>query len=55
MVVTSSRQSAVRYKIAFDEYIKANDVDNMQVMVAFSGKVEDDIEGDKKESTQKLI
>ena len=52
MVVTSSRQSAVRYKIAFDEYIKANDVDNMQVMVAFSGKVEDDIEGDKKEYTE---
>lgn len=52
MVVTSSRQSAVRYKIAFENYIKENEIDNMQVMVAFSGKVDDDIEGDKKEYTE---
>ena len=52
MVVTSSRQSAVRYKIAFDKYIKENELDNMQVMVAFSGKVDDDIEGDNKEYTE---
>lgn len=52
MVVTSSRQSAVRYKIAFENYIKENKIDNMQVMVAFSGKVDDDIEGDKKEYTE---
>lgn len=52
MVVTSSRQSAVRYKIAFDKYIKENELENMQVMVAFSGKVDDDIEGDKKEYTE---
>ena len=52
MVVTSSRQSAVRYKIVFENYIKENGIDNMQVMVAFSGKVDDDIEGDKKEYTE---
>lgn len=52
MVVTSSRASAVRYKLAFDEYIKENNYSNMQVMVAFSGKVEDDIEGLQKEYTE---
>ena len=52
MVVTSSRASAVRYKLAFDKYIKENNLVNMQVMVAFSGKVEDDIEGLKKEYTE---
>lgn len=52
MVVTSSRQSAVRYKLAFDEYIKEHRLTNMQVMVAFSGKVEDDVEGLEKEYTE---
>ena len=52
MVVTSSRAAAVRYKLAFDEYIKENNYSNMQVMVAFSGKVEDDIEGLQKEYTE---
>lgn len=53
MVVTSSRQSAVRYKIAFDKYIKEHHMeDEMQAMVAFSGKIEDDIEGASKEYTE---
>jgi type I restriction enzyme R subunit len=52
MVVTSSRASAVRYKLAFDEYIKENNYSNMQIMVAFSGKVEDDSEGMPKEYTE---
>ncbi|MFA9373307.1 MAG: type I restriction endonuclease subunit R [Poseidonibacter sp.] len=52
MVVTSSRQSAVRYKLAFDDYIRENNLSNMQVMVAFSGKVEDDVEGLEKEYTE---
>ena len=52
MVVTSSRQSAVRYKLAFDDYIRENNLSNMQVMVAFSGKVEDDVEGLSKEYTE---
>jgi type I restriction enzyme R subunit len=42
MVVTSSRQGAVRYKLAFDNYIKENNLSNMQALVAFSGKVEED-------------
>ncbi len=53
MVVTSSRQSAVRYKIAFDKYIKDNAIEHeMQAMVAFSGKISDDIEGNSKDYTE---
>ena len=53
MVVASSRNAAVRYKIAFDKYIQEHDMqDTMQAMVAFSGKVSDDIEGMEKEYTE---
>lgn len=53
MVVTSSRNAAVRYKLAFDKYIKEHGIEEqMQAMVAFSGKIEDDIEGTKKEYTE---
>jgi type I restriction enzyme R subunit len=53
MVVTSSRQAAVRYKIAFDKYIKEHGIEEqMQAMVAFSGKISDDIEGSAKEYTE---
>ncbi|WP_415405676.1 type I restriction endonuclease subunit R [Sulfurovum sp. CS9] len=53
MVVTSSRQAAVRYKLAFDKYIKEHGIeDQMQAMVAFSGKIVDDIEGTEKEYTE---
>jgi len=53
MVVTSSRQAAVRYKIAFDKYIKEHGIEaQMQAMVAFSGKITDDIEGMEKEYTE---
>lgn len=53
MVVTSSRQAAVRYKIAFDKYIKEQGIEaEMQAMVAFSGKITDDIEGVEKEYTE---
>ena len=53
MVVTSSRQAAVRYKIAFDKYIKVHGIEEqMQAMVAFSGKISDDIEGIEKEYTE---
>jgi type I restriction enzyme, R subunit len=52
MVVTSSRKSAVRYKIAFDKYISKHKINNVQAMIAFSGKVTDDIEGTKKEYTE---
>jgi len=40
MVVTSSRQAAVRYKLAFDKYIQEHEIQSqMQAMVAFSGKI----------------
>lgn len=53
MVVTSSRNAAVRYKLAFDKYIKDQGIEKeMQAMVAFSGKITDDIEGVEKEYTE---
>ena len=39
MVVTSSRESAVRYKLAFDEYITEKGYQGIKSLVAFSGKV----------------
>lgn len=41
MVVTGSRLAAVKYKLAFDRYIKANKYDGIRSLVAFSGSVED--------------
>ncbi len=41
MLVTSSRKEAVRYKLAFDKYVKEQGYTGIQAMVAFSGKVED--------------
>ncbi|ODS23966.1 type I restriction endonuclease subunit R [Candidatus Endobugula sertula] len=41
MVVTDSRLHAVRYKQAFDQYIKANGYKDVKSLVAFSGVVED--------------
>lgn len=55
MVVTSSRQSAVRYKLAFDKYIQEHNIANMQTMVAFSGSVNDDSEGIQKEYTESAM
>ena len=53
MVVTSSRNAAVRYKLAFDKYIEEHNIeDKMQAMVAFSGKITDDTEGVEKEYTE---
>ncbi|QIQ22175.1 type I restriction endonuclease subunit R [Zophobihabitans entericus] len=42
MVVTSSRKEAVRYKLAFDQYITQNNYQHINAMVAFSGEVEFD-------------
>lgn len=39
MVVTSSREAAVRYKLAFDEYIAEKGYTGIKSLVAFSGKV----------------
>ncbi|CDO04306.1 Type I restriction enzyme EcoR124II R protein [Oceanobacillus picturae] len=41
MVVTGSRLHAVRYKQAFDKYIKAKGYGDLNTLVAFSGTVED--------------
>jgi type I restriction enzyme, R subunit len=40
MVVTSSRKEAVRYKLAFDQYISQQGYQKIHAMVAFSGEVE---------------
>ena len=40
MVVTDSRKAAVRYKLAFDQYVQENGYSGMNAMVAFSGEVE---------------
>lgn len=42
MVVTSSRLHAVRYKQAFDDYIKKKGYTDLKTLVAFSGTVYDD-------------
>lgn len=41
MVVTSGRLQAVRYKQAFDKYIKEQGYTDIKALVAFSGKVDD--------------
>ena len=42
MLVAASRLHAVRYKLAFDEYIKRKGYQNLKTLVAFSGVVKDD-------------
>ena len=42
MVVTSSRKEAVRFKLAFDKYVKLTGESQIHAMVAFSGEVEFD-------------
>ena len=39
MVVTGSRASAVKYKLAFDKYVKDKGYQGIRALVAFSGKV----------------
>ena len=39
MVVTSSREHAVRYKQAFDKYLKAHGYTEIRSLVAFSGQI----------------
>ncbi len=41
MVVTDSRLSAVRYKLAFDSYLKDKGYNDIRTLVAFSGSVND--------------
>jgi len=39
MVVTSSREAAVKYKMEFERYIKVHGYENIHALVAFSGTV----------------
>lgn len=39
MVITASRAGAVRYRQAFDDYVKRKGYNNIRALVAFSGKV----------------
>jgi type I restriction enzyme R subunit len=39
MVVTGSRAAAVKYKLAFDQYMKEKEIDGIRALVAFSGKM----------------
>lgn len=50
MVVTASRQSAVKYRQAFEDYVAKKGYANVHALVAFSGKVK--LDGDKKEYTK---
>jgi len=45
MLVTSSRLHAVKYKLAFDDYIKAQGYTDIGTLVAFSGTVTDETGG----------
>ena len=42
MVVTASRLHAVRYLFEFKRYIEVHNYDDLDVLVAFSGSIEDD-------------
>lgn len=42
MVVTDSRQAAVRYKLAMDKYLQEKGYDDIRTLVAFSGEVFDE-------------
>lgn len=53
MVVTSSRQAAVKYTKAFEEYVKKQGYTDIHALVAFSGKVK--LENDDTEYTEVSI
>ena len=44
MIVTASRLHAVKYLLEFRKYIKAHGYENIDVLVAFSGEIEDEDE-----------
>ena len=52
MVVTSSRLHAVRYKKAFDSYIREKGYHDIGVLIAFSGSLHDPDEGTEHEYTE---
>ena len=50
MVITASREGAVKYRKAFEDYITKKGYDNIHALVAFSGKV--NLKDDGKEYTE---
>ncbi|MGM9581405.1 MAG: type I restriction endonuclease subunit R [Anaerovibrio sp.] len=50
MVITASRESAVKYRQAFEDYITKKGYENIHALVAFSGKVT--LKGDDTEYTE---
>ncbi|MCI9405279.1 MAG: type I restriction endonuclease subunit R [Clostridia bacterium] len=53
MVITASRQSAVKYRQAFEEYVAKKGYKDIHALVAFSGKVK--LDGDETEYTETLM
>ncbi len=53
MVITASRQSAVKYRQAFEDYVTKKGYSDVHALVAFSGKVK--LDGDETEYTETLI
>lgn len=53
MVITASRQSAVKYRQAFENYVAQKRYTGIHALVAFSGKVK--ISGDETEYTETLM
>ena len=50
MVITASREAAVKYRQAFEDYVTKKGYDNIHALVAFSGKVK--LKDDEKEYTE---
>ncbi len=50
MVITASREAAVKYRQAFDDYVEKKGYENIHALVAFSGKVT--LKDDEKEYTE---
>lgn len=53
MVITASRQGAVKYRQAFDDYIKRKGYTDIKALVAFSGKVK--LPDDEQEYTEPVM
>lgn len=53
MVITASRQSAVKYRQAFEDYVTKKGYTDIHALVAFSGKVK--LDGDETEYTESLM
>ncbi len=54
MVVTDSREAAVRYKLEFDKYLERNNIENIRALVAFTGKLRLKDFGDREFSEPKM-